>query len=839
MKTLRNFLLANLCAVLSLWWALFGWMPDQVRMYMRGTNAPGSIVASGTALAGEDLGGWEGGRVFRFYLQKDMKWSELTFRLPGDAGTDGVSCIELQKWKLISFRKDGVALVPSGDVEGEYVFAAPGLGRIGIAAGKISLGLALLEMALLGLSWWSARRHRPEPWKTLMPPVLGVALVLTLLMQVALPVQSYLANQSSYPFSFGELFVAVAVRFAWISVLAVTAVGLLTRCFGRWVLGVVFAFAICIYLESGALSNGLASLNGDIWSLLNPKRALWDATVWAGVFATIAAAHIILRKHYGVAAVCLMVMVAASMLDVKREKPVSRSGLIVDDFVPFGEVIRNVAYSTNQNVFVFILDSLEREQAHAIMDDPEEGSALREKFRGFTEYTNNVGALPQTRFAVPNLLTGRYPDGTIPLEEYFWTCYASESALQNFLKAGHDVFMTTPGLECGYTNKKNMMDEKPRRQSVFTQSGNDEHVWSLADFVRWRWLPFAAKASCTELQRWNSGGGDSLEWAVYPELSKAETNPESPGVFLWVHTRGVHVPIGWNRRGELLPEQGVGEQSFVEQGVFVLQCLGELLDSFRQRDIYDKSLILVLGDHGRLSTRTFYQDQQDGRLPKCATPCLWVKPVGSTHEFTASEIPTSHANVADVLKVAARSGMTETEIQERLQSDERIYRHMALLGGGWTDWIVKRDGSFSIRETTPFDIVKPSGNPLECGRLYSLEYWSTTKIQADLFFAGSDIEGYPFMYRDKQKISIGFRVPDAGKSYVLRLELYDGEGGRLRFRCETADGEWQEFPVKPFARIDIRNVKADATGMARVVCERVPGPSVDVAFVSLRLDESP
>ena len=64
----------------------------------------------------------------------------------------------------------------------------------------------------------------------------------------------------------------------------------------------------------------------------------------------------------------------------------------MNDFSPIETVIRSVTYSTNRNVMVFVIDSLEREQAHAIMEDAEAGPELREKFRGFTEFTNNVGA---------------------------------------------------------------------------------------------------------------------------------------------------------------------------------------------------------------------------------------------------------------------------------------------------------------------------------------------------------------------------------------------------------------------------------------------------------------
>ena len=89
-----------------------------------------------------------------------------------------------------------------------------------------------------------------------MPAAIALAVAFVLLTQVALPVQSYWANRTSYPFSAGTLAGMVAWRFVWMSVFCFVSLTLLTRCFGRLVFGAVFALAVCVYLESGILSAG-------------------------------------------------------------------------------------------------------------------------------------------------------------------------------------------------------------------------------------------------------------------------------------------------------------------------------------------------------------------------------------------------------------------------------------------------------------------------------------------------------------------------------------------------------------------------------------------------------
>ena len=842
LKTLRNFAIANVFAVFPLLWAVLGWMPDQIKVRMRGwEEAPGPIKANGTAMGGENYGEWRGGRMFRFYLPANVEWRDFVFRFPGASGAAAVERIELQKAKLFSLFKRGDGLVARETGTDEYVFANPRFDAVGLAEGKTAWAFLAMELLLVAVSWWCARRGREESWKTLIPTAVAVALALAFLTQMALPIQSYWANRASYPFPSRALAAALAWRSAWMSALCIASVALLSRCFGRWIFGIAFALAVCVYLEAGILSNGLASLNGDVFLLQDRTRALWDAAIWATVFAVVLASHPILRKHYALASLCLMVMTAASLLDTKHEKLADKSNLVVHDFVSNETVVRSVIYSTNRNVMVFILDSLEREQAHAIMEDPDAGPALREQCRGFTEYTNNIGALPQTLLAVPNLLAGRYPDGTESVSDFAWSCYGPESALRDFLETGQDVFMTTEALDCGYSTRTNETQAvSGENTSVLDAPGNGGDVWSIRNFTRWRWMPFAAKAIVSDLTgrvARNATGGMG-EWKVFPTLAKAGIDPSSLGTFLWLHTPGVHVPVTRSRHGELLPAENSTDQGCVEQGIFIMEMLGRLFDQYRKMGIYDNSLILILGDHGAHDEKTFQKDKKAGLLPGNARPCLWVKAPGVAHDFKGSGAPTSHSLVAELLKAAARKDLAEKDVEAILQSDKRVYRWMAVLGGNWTDWVVSRDGSFVVEEGKASFSARTDVRPLRCGQRYSLAWQQVKDFAVGVFFhnMGSGTE-YPYLPVETHAASLEFRVPDVGKRYALQLELYVAQGGSLRARCDIPGAEWEEFPVTPHGTITVHGLQADSSGVARILIERAKGPHVAVSFTGLRLSE--
>lgn len=818
-------------------------MPDQVKVEARGRE-PVALLADGAVLQGEEHGVWKEGTVWRFYLRDGMVWKDLAFRLPEGMDGNGVGRVRLEKWKLFSLSKAGAGLERKDGESNEYLFRNSRFERVGLAQGKVPLGLLGAEVLLLGLSWGFAKRHREERWKTLLPSVLGVAFALALLMQAVMPVQSYMANRSAFPYTPGELGRAIAVRFGVALALDGFALALLVRSFGRWVLAPVFAFTACAYLESGILSMGLPSLNGNWKFFEDQKRSLWNGAVWGGVFLSTALAHRWVKRWYGVAGLCLAILVGLSLFDVHPEPKPDTSKWIVDEFSPRDTVVRSVVYAPSNNVFVFVIDSLECAQAHDIMEDPEAGPGLREQFYGFTEYTNNIGTGAYSAVAVANLFTGKYPENVEGIIDYYNSIFSEESVLKDFMDNEYAVFLSE---DKHFTNRRNGMAPHATTLPVMKRHVLEGQRWTLPDINRLRWMPFAIKLRYLRLSSLVLPGGDfSREWDLYPVLGKADIDPNECGIFLFVHTEGVHVPVCYNRHGEKMPQADDSDAGCVEMGIHVLQQLGKLFDVYRKKGIYDDALILVMADHGQHG----YLDRnwkfhQEAALPRTARPFLWVKPAGSRHKFETVSLPTSSANIADLLRATTRRVLSENDVRQLLESQKRVYRKILLLSREREDWIVDGEGQVHHVRLPLEKISDEPRRALQTGLCYSLDAEQIEKERLDIHFNNLFCQITPSFYPNENEMSMRFRVADPGRGYTVRIMLWmkqvgivpDEAGACMQF-CHGADSNWVDSPSGKDVEVVLKNLCPDNDGWIEIVGRRGAGLHSEVFFRSLFLEKS-
>jgi len=496
----------------------------------------------------------------------------------------------------------------------------------------------------------------------------------------AVPLQSYLGNSGIFPFSLARLLpelaaVSVLLFLGFAGLLALLAKVRLSDRFAS----LLTAILICVYLETGLLSLGLPELNGGpVPELSSATRIVVDLGVWGVVLAAFVALAGRLRPYLHWISLAVLVLALAAVADVRRPAsvafpPADPAGLPAEGrFVPQPTVVENVRYSPSRNVLVFVLDSL---PGKLVMDMVRGNDGLLGKFPGFVAYPRNIGMHECTKRGLPGLVTGRHFDeGKISEGEYPMTMYGPESVVMQAAARGWSVAFSPDLLPYGYTNlpveKWVQREEKRRSRDVLAILRQSKEVpnLSLFDITAFRISPFCLKGPILYGRVRHAVKGrhsnDTFwgERTLYPTLAgRSLAADERPflGIF---HSWGVHPP--WTTD---LPTEVMQKLSY----------LGELMDAYRAKGIYDRSMIVITSDHGLCRPG---MPSVEGFPPE-ASAFLWVKPEGASAPYAESRLGTSHARIAPLVRAALEKPMSPSACSELLRDDDRLYRAMVREGG--------------------------------------------------------------------------------------------------------------------------------------------------------------
>ena len=531
----------------------------------------------------------------------------------------------------------------------------------------------------------------------------AIAVSLAAFLGVVLPVQTYLANASLFVFTPGRLALELAILFVALTAavwLLLTTVG---RFLGGFLQAAIVAALVCVYLESGVMSSGLPEINGGFLPALAVRsRMIVDLSVWAVVLVGFLAAARWMRTWLHWVALAFLVLAFASLFDVRREQaPASAQtteGGLSSGFEWQRDVIENFRYSPKRNVLVFILDSMPGNMSYDfVMSNPE----IAKAFAGFTAFTNNVGMADCTKYGLPGLMTGRYFEpGVSSAADYPMSIFGEESFIVPYVKKGAEVFFVNDLLPYGYAN-----GPITKRLPV---KGKQKHGWaalllrskevpylSLFDTVIFRLSPYCAKAPFLYSKIRHDpmmGRDESVFWyehVMFPVLGRAPLSESATtlGVF---HSRGAHPPLVFDPNGKAYPRPRVDPGAIGELVSTPLRHLSRLLDTLRERGLYDSSLIVVVADHG-INLVPFAK----GHHPS-ESAILWVKPEGAKGDFAAVSRPTGYSKVSVMMRKAAEDPLGIRAIGDLLEERDRLYRYQ--LGDGFGDHIVGPDGTVRRRD---------------------------------------------------------------------------------------------------------------------------------------------
>lgn len=481
----------------------------------------------------------------------------------------------------------------------------------------------------------------------------------------------------------------------YIVVLALVMLGACIPARTRPLASAIFTF-IVIYVVVAAvfLPSWVPALDGaeEFASLLD--RA--SVTSHAALIALAIAAVVVIRKRRTLAAAIgqAMALVAVGFVvyAIFSDKP--RIDQAAAE-VPGDETGRVFAYSTQQNVVIVLMDEFQGDVFAELLQDNDK---LKQEFEGFTYFPNITGVSPQTLVALPAIFSGHmYQGGDI--KAFYENAYR-DSLFTDARTAGFTTtlygsnYFGCPAERC--VNRGAILKglETSKLASYFTLIDS-----GLMRIVPTSLQPHIHHDGLGLLKRLTPSHHtiDSLR-GLEQVARRARVTDVGPQ-FKFIHLMNTHQPVNIDADCELSSGLKATRDNYKVQANCGLERFVELLRFLRTSDIYDRTAVVLLSDHGATLKAPSQPEALGGQVKLHSgragrfNPLLVVKPVGQKGALRISQAPVSLLDVRATVCDAARIcdpqvvGVSAFELPENA-SRERMFVDYRV----WARDIVARNG---------------------------------------------------------------------------------------------------------------------------------------------------
>lgn len=470
----------------------------------------------------------------------------------------------------------------------------------------------------------------------------------------------FLGNVLEFPFSLLQALpwlIALAAAVA----AAVLPVLLLARraCRARLV-ALALGLAVAAWIQTNLLSWDYGLLDGTAI----PWRQYWwrgvlDLTLWltvTGLF--VGRSRAVHRLGVPVALALLAVQVAGSLLaaaGADAQPSHLRSAL---------DPAKRFRLSAGRNVIVIVLDGAQSSEFNQVVEAQPE---LRSAFDGFTYFRDAAADFPITQASIPALLTAQRYDNSLPYASFVEQAYLTRSSLPLALR--REGFLVDL-----YALRRTILSDERVASNLLPHGSIAGPLATLLDVAAFRVAPQPLKRLLYADQLWCArravhalGLGRETAPTMAAEISDnvefcesfgrevAHSGLETAPVFKLFHLSGPHLPLSVNERGEResLP---YSSENYRRALTGVTRLVASLLDTLRRRGLLDRSLVLIVSDHGHYLPIVLPPDRSaapgdaPAEFPR-ALALMLVKPVSSRGPLRLSDAPVQLSDVPKTVLV--------------------------------------------------------------------------------------------------------------------------------------------------------------------------------------------
>jgi hypothetical protein len=316
-------------------------------------------------------------------------------------------------------------------------------------------------------------------------------------------------------------------------------------------------------------------------------------------------------------------------------------------------------FSSKLNLVHLLPDGFQEDFARQVLDEHPE---LAAKLSGFTLFGNNVGMYQATAPAVPTMFTGRpfdLNDGYKPqrivdkLERYAYPERLRAAGFRlDFLTIS--PMFCLPGASTCVVRPFN--DLKPRGYFRYKDMRISYGLRLVADLTLFRHAPMFLKERIYNGGDWlfsNTTLDGSSPWPdpVLREWTEHMVVDGDQPRYKWYHYIGTHIPPHWDGNCVFHHDLERTRKQYHDQALCILKGIARFADRLRQLGIYDKTAIVITGDHGvNIMPDDIKGTRANGSMHEGvlggSRPAFMIKPLNDGAPFKVSDLPTYFLDIA-------------------------------------------------------------------------------------------------------------------------------------------------------------------------------------------------
>ena len=357
----------------------------------------------------------------------------------------------------------------------------------------------------------------------------------------------------------------------------------------------------------------------------------------AVVIAAAAIAFLFVREPQFWSTICITASLAIAA-------PPLWSAMTEDKIMPLEVDEEEVFLLGETNLLVVLLDGFPSDVFEQII---EEDPAWGDRLSGFTYYPDTVGVSTTTFVALPSIHSGSTFSPDAPLQPFFTDAIRERSFLTMLSSAGYSSLLVNPmngvcpeGVSC--VGAASLLESTSQIRSAGAAR--------LLGVSLFKAAPLAAKEvfydggafllpQLVSDQRVTDHNIEGVE-TVSLFAEKLREGGDRPTA-KFVHVLTPHLPVVFREdctyAGNPIPAT---REAFVAQSRCALTAFGSIVDSLKEKGLYDDTAIILLSDHGQaIPSRKADQEGDWKKLSGWGNPLLAVKPRNTAGLLSISPDP--------------------------------------------------------------------------------------------------------------------------------------------------------------------------------------------------------